>query len=485
MTLCRQRQPAAVAGALITTTLVLVAAGAAQPHVLSVRSMLMSARATANAVLAAATALLESAQGSAESTFECLPALRCQLSVLAVLVLGLALSLVLGGALFYHLLRNHPSKPRVVARMQHDLKKEFNCEMSEEQLWRLFCELFVIGIQHLSGGLLILPALLRIGDPAVTQKLAMVGALSEVSYDLWDSVRAVYRHYVTHSLPGGRRALIFVLLHHQMAIALVLPMNSRYSSNRLYLHMVFNLMGAGGFALFVSHAGQMLNLATRRDLLVMRALATAQFGIMAYTRVLAYVPLAVCLLYTVAQDGAWALFGVGLVALGTMAFFNAILLPSGYRRMMKFFAMSAGDPEEHHAAKEAEVQVSMSAPNGLTQPDDKGMDTSGLLVRVLSTGMLQGAEVLDPTEPLVDAASSPSPSSAAPADAVAAADTSMETSACTRVVELAQARSVRKPKAAEYARGLLAKVKGIRHRRGAGAGASASAPPGTGLSAAA
>ena len=208
------------------------------------------------------------------ATLHCLPSLHCQLGVIAGLVATLALSIVFGGAFFYRLLRAQPSKPRVIGRMKADLK-EFGWTMSDDEIWLMYCEMIVIGLQHLIGGFLILPALLGLGDPAVAHKLAMVGALSEVAYDAWDIARVLYKHCVQGNLPGGRQALVFMLLHHQLSIALVLPMNVHYSTNRAYLHSVFNLMGAGGFALFVSHAGQMLDLRTRRDLLAMRALSTA------------------------------------------------------------------------------------------------------------------------------------------------------------------------------------------------------------------
>lgn len=400
----------------------------------------------------------------ASDVLECLPSLPCQLRVLAALVVGLALALFLGGATVRRLLHDHPAKPRVVARMQHDLNKDFQCaDMSDDQVWRLFCELFIIGLQHLAGGVLILPALLGVGDPGVAHKLAMVGALSELSYDVWDSARSLYRHCVANSLPGGRRALIFVLLHHQMSLALVLPMNTHYSHSRLYLHMVFNLMGAGGFALFVSHAGQMLDLRTRRDLLVMRGLATAQFAVMLYTRVLAFFPLAACLLHTAYRDGSWLILGVGAPALGFMAFFNALILPSAYRRMRKFYAMSVGDPEEHQRipekAKQLEPEAEPEEPEArcqdLARTGESALSDAGTM-QVAFLGSKSAAPALGPEHP----ASAPPP---AAADAGAAGRAKRTA---------ARFRSSPAAKAAAFARGIAA---GLRRRR-AQAGAQETGP---------
>lgn len=272
----------------------------------------------------------------------CLPGLRCQLGVVAIEVGLIAMSIAFGGAGIYHALRAHKSRPQIVERMKADMAV-FGWKMTDDEVWLMFSELIVIGLQHLLGGFLILPALLGLVNPIVAGQLAIVGALSEVAYDLYDSARSLFRYYVRGNLPGGQKALKFLLLHHQLSMLLVVPLNVYYGANRYYLHMVFNLMGAGGFALFVSHAGQMLDLHTRRDLLVMRALTTVQFLIMAYTRVVAYIPLCAILLATTYADRAWLLLSVGTLALGAMGVFNAMLLPSTYNRMRKFWRLSEQD----------------------------------------------------------------------------------------------------------------------------------------------
>jgi hypothetical protein len=152
-----------------------------------------------------------------------------------------------------------------------------------------------------------------------------------------------------------------MLLHHQLSIALVLPMNLHYGTNAHFLHMAFNLMGAGGVALFVSHAGQMLDLRTRRDLLTMRALSVFQFCVMLYTRVLAYIPLSFLLLRTLWADGCRAMFLGGLVCASAMAVFNALLLPTMYRRMLKMCTMTEADFSAA-AGKPAQLRADDAAP---------------------------------------------------------------------------------------------------------------------------
>jgi hypothetical protein len=274
--------------------------------------------------------------------FVCLPELHCQLAVLAVGVPLIAASIALGSWAVFNLLKAHPSRESVVARMKQELR-EFGWAMNDDQIWLMSCELVVIGLQHLIGGLLILPALLHVGDPTTAHKLAIVGALSEVAYDVYDTLRSLYRYFVTQSLPGGRTVLIFMVLHHQLSILLVLPMNTHYGHNPYYLTMLLNLMGAGGFSLFVGHAARMLDLRTRRDLRRMRWLKTIEFAIMAYTRVVAYGPLCVCFLRTMHSDGAWRLLFAGTLALTVMGIFNAMLLPSMYRRVVKVWSMTERD----------------------------------------------------------------------------------------------------------------------------------------------
>lgn len=273
------------------------------------------------------------------ATLECLPQLECQLHVLALELALYTASLVLLSRALARALAAHPAKGRIVARVMHDMRTMVGWGLDEAAAWTHFCETLVVGAQHILGGLCVLPALLSLGPERLRVPLVCVGALSEVAFDVHDTVRRSYQHVVRGALPGGRATMCFVLAHHQLSIAFALPMNLLYAGNAHYQHMAFNLMGAGGAAVFLSSAAQALDVSTRAGLLRMRALNATLLGVVLWTRVFAYVPLSVLLLHTLYRDGSWKLLALGTLGLSAMGGINAVLLQAMHRRMRKFWRM--------------------------------------------------------------------------------------------------------------------------------------------------
>eukprot|EP00307_Rebecca_sp_RCC1486_P009331 CAMPEP_0119411608 /NCGR_PEP_ID=MMETSP1335-20130426/4296_1 /TAXON_ID=259385 /ORGANISM="Chrysoculter rhomboideus, Strain RCC1486" /LENGTH=379 /DNA_ID=CAMNT_0007436265 /DNA_START=178 /DNA_END=1317 /DNA_ORIENTATION=+ len=287
-----------------------------------------------------------------------------------------AISLVYGARALAWGLASHPARSRVIARVQQDLAEAVGLSMSEGEAWIHYCELLFIGAQHLTGGLLFLPALLSVGPEHLRVPLVCVGALSEVAFDVYDTVKRTHQHLTAGGKPrGGLGFLLFILAHHQLSILFALPMNLHYASNPYFQHMTFNLMGAGGVAVFASSAAQTLDVSTRRGLWAMRALNMLLYTVMLYTRVIAYVPLSALLLHTFWRDGAWRLFALGAVGLTAMGLFNAIVMRSMHSRMLKFWQMQEASPPERTEPHPKSASVQNDDPNAIDQAASAGRAT--------------------------------------------------------------------------------------------------------------
>lgn len=211
--------------------------------------------------------------------------------------------------------------------------------------------------------------------------------------DVFDSVRSIYRHFVLRSLPGGRKYLTLILLHHQLSFAMVIPMNLYFLHNRAYLRMVANLMGAGGVAVLSSNLMQLTDASSAAGLQRMRWSSAVTFLIMFWTRVVDFAFLAAHLLWDMYAAQEWVFFVAGAVCLGLMAGFNTMIIPDAYRRMRKFMRMSPDDFKAAGGAVEVSAAQAPGSPETFVSPQSSFQTTVGeeaavSLMRSFSAGVL-------------------------------------------------------------------------------------------------
>lgn len=86
----------------------------------------------------------------------------------------------------------------------------------------------LVMFQHASSGILCIPSLLGIGDPAWASSLAAQGLLCEMGYELKDFVEMPYKRlrYGKTRVPNG--LLIMTTVHHSLTTTLAIPMIRRY-----------------------------------------------------------------------------------------------------------------------------------------------------------------------------------------------------------------------------------------------------------------
>jgi len=273
----------------------------------------------------------------------CLPGLKCQLAVLAVVTPCVTAAIEFGGRYMMRILEHHPRRPMIVDRMVAEIRA-YGFPASEFDMWWMHCTWYVIGAQHLLCGLAMLPALLGGWEPATARAVACVATLFECAYDVYDSVVMARRHFVLGNLPGGLASLVLIMTHHQTSLGLVVPMNMYgYLDSPLYLRMVVNLVLAGGSFILITTYTQLLDVSTRNGMLQMRILNAVLAGITLYTRFVGYFFLARNLLAEVAGNGHDRLYMVGASALAAMSIFNLWIVIQSVSRLYKFCAASTSD----------------------------------------------------------------------------------------------------------------------------------------------
>mmetsp|Transcript_9908 Transcript_9908/g.23876 ORF Transcript_9908/g.23876 Transcript_9908/m.23876 type:complete len:308 (-) Transcript_9908:164-1087(-) len=275
--------------------------------------------------------------------YDGLPEYRCQLTVLACTTAFAAISLKAGASLLARALDSHTMKALVIARSQANYRR-VRSVVSDEEVWRIHCSLYIVALLHLLCALLIAPALAGVGDAHTMGKLAIVGVLVEVGYDLWDCASSWHRHVCRGDLPGGRIALAVLTFHHQLSIALALPMNLHFGTDMRYLRVAFGLAAAGGLGLLASTCGQLVDTRSVSGVMRIRALSSFDAALTFAARVVDYPPQCARFVSIVGSDpGKRWLLWPGVAALGGMGLFNIFLTLVACARMVKYWRMRPGD----------------------------------------------------------------------------------------------------------------------------------------------
>ena len=130
-----------------------------------------------------------------------------------------------------------------------------------EILMRQWPWMVSVSIQHVAGVMLCVPSLMGWRDPSWASSLAVLGVISEIGWEIEDSIEKAYTRLFTEGgdkkVPNG---LIFMLtLHHTMACGLGIPMVLCYRNLKAVHWVCFNLqvsdilLGNGVYE-FIMHA---------------------------------------------------------------------------------------------------------------------------------------------------------------------------------------------------------------------------------------
>jgi len=218
-------------------------------------------------------------------------------------------------------------------------KDQFVVQFMDQWSW-----LQVVGVQHLLGGLLCLPAILGLGDPSVASSLACLGVLSEMGWEIEDMLTLIYKRYF---LPDGKdkvpgALLVLLGVHHSMTTILGLPLVLHYRNFEVLHWLCFDLQAAAACALMISEYTKLLDVTKPSQLIQFQVLTGFALMVMVGTRGFHWIYLCARFMYVWYEDKAWVFLGVGTCMSLLFSAFNWVgVIEPFYKRFVKFMKISA------------------------------------------------------------------------------------------------------------------------------------------------
>jgi len=222
--------------------------------------------------------------------------------------------------------------------------------------------------QHFVGGILCLPAIFGLGVPrAVAVAMARHGALVELGWELQDTAERLYLRFFTEDgeaqQPNG--LFFFLMMHHSMQWALVIPMNLFYSDLSGYHELIFMLEGASGFASLVQFYSYTLDTTKRSDLRWMIILNAFNFAVMLYSRLIHYWWSVYKVLRHFYLEESYAVLAIGAFCSCLLMPYIAITcVPVLWQKLCKFVREYKAQGTKHHPREDELPALIKSAGHG-------------------------------------------------------------------------------------------------------------------------
>ncbi len=229
---------------------------------------------------------------------------------------------------------------KMIEDMKIDMTKDEYIEFSMNS-WP---KMQAIYTQHLVGSFFCLPSILGIGNPSVASSLAVCGLLSEIGWELQDTMEMIL---VRLFHKDGKKIFpdaifIIFIVHHSLASCLGIPVILYYRNNKLIHWLCFDLQFAAGLALSIGEITKVLDITNPRQLRLFKALNFIALVAMIWTRIIHWTYLTTTLFITWYNEEAWAFlfFGI-LISIAFTGFSYVCCVKPFYKKFVKFLHVSA------------------------------------------------------------------------------------------------------------------------------------------------
>lgn len=187
---------------------------------------------------------------------------------------------------------------------------------------------------HLLTGAMTLPVVVLgwSGAGLWGQALFLCAGLADVALEVYDIVKKTFLCFFPSKFkwlgPPCPLAyfVIVCVLHHPLAIALVIPMNLKYSDLPAYHYTMSSLLLAAGICFLAGEYKFTLDTDKRRDMLQYKAIAVIQFVTIWFTRGFVWFTQVYAALLHFRAQGDWPFFVGGCVFAALMSCFNLVML---------------------------------------------------------------------------------------------------------------------------------------------------------------
>ena len=182
------------------------------------------------------------------------------------------------------------------------------------QMWPWFQ---LVATQHFVGGLLCVPAVFHVGglDPVVSSNLACLAILSEVGWEVEDTIGWMYQRYLTKD--GYQTVpfvfVVFLVFHHSLASFIGVPMVLYFGDSSVLHWLCFDLQLAAGVGVAIGEYTKTLDVSKPFQLLQFQVLSFTALVIMVWTRGIHYFYLAFGIVQMLYTDKQWLMMAAAVV----------------------------------------------------------------------------------------------------------------------------------------------------------------------------
>eukprot|EP00933_Yihiella_yeosuensis_P068737 TRINITY_DN7469_c0_g3_i1.p1 TRINITY_DN7469_c0_g3~~TRINITY_DN7469_c0_g3_i1.p1 ORF type:complete len:297 (+),score=49.86 TRINITY_DN7469_c0_g3_i1:80-970(+) len=208
-----------------------------------------------------------------------------------------------------------------------------------------FSWLVCICLHHVMCAMLLLPVLFMGFEAAGPwgQLAFFLGTCGDLGFDIYDFCKKFWmtffpNHPLISSWSPCPRKFFFVVcvLHHGMAMTMLIPMNMKYSHLPEYHLIAVSLLGAAGICYACVLYKFTLDAKTQIGMLQCKGIVLMQFAVIVVTRVLAFFPAAFSLLTRFYDSQDSPFFFGGVIGAALMGLFNSILVVDATTALIKW-----------------------------------------------------------------------------------------------------------------------------------------------------
>lgn len=243
--------------------------------------------------------------------------------------------------------------------------KTFPNAITEEMSRDFYAFMLVICAQHMLSALPMLPVLINgwEGSTEVHKCCFMLGTMSDVAFNVYDMVNSSIRTFLHAKF--GRAPLpvdffiILCLLHHTLALALVIPLNLRYPHRWEYHQLAFSLLMAASVCYLAGCYKFTLDVkGSRVDFFKYKLIVLFQFGVILYTRAYLWFPTSLSLRAYIRDQNDTTFFYGCTVMVAIFSVFNLILVADASKAVVKWLPRSFPESKLERQATQSLIEES-------------------------------------------------------------------------------------------------------------------------------
>jgi hypothetical protein len=215
---------------------------------------------------------------------------------------------------------------------------------------------FALVVMHFVESALMLPLILAGSWAAAsetTRDLFILGALIDVGMDIYHQIKIVLSTFASedflkrNGIEKTPMAMFVVMgiLHHPLALAMIIPLNFYYYDLREYHLIAFTLLGAAAVCFSFNSYKMTLDVTKRREFAIFKGCVFIQLATIIYTRVYVWFPAVYKIICVFRENGETTFLYGGLVCATLMTLFNLAILNDAALTAIKWLPKPLPGPE--------------------------------------------------------------------------------------------------------------------------------------------